>query len=215
MTKLVGLLAFFLVSCATVSANKIQTDTEDPRMRAAASALRLRLFCDGELVKYGSATAISPYVAITAKHVQCDDPAQFSSYEALTTAGVVIEMTKLQDAEGDVDARTLVSTTDQFAFYAPIALTGPSAFETVFGVTGDGSFDDGHPAFHWKAGTVSLVEPYKIYVSGHCVPGNSGSGWFNQRGELVGVLSAGVWDQRRENWCEGYRPSAWLALISP
>lgn len=191
-------------------------NVEPDYSKVAKTVLRLRVFCDGEMSGWGSATAIGPFTAITAKHVQCDDPAQETTYEAVLVGGGVVPMGKGSEAEGEVDVLLLESLGGEFEKWAPIAMDDPQPWEHVYGLTGDGGMDNADwPAFYLKHGTVAKVTYQKVFVSVHCVPGNSGSGWFNDRGELVGVLSAGIWDMRRENWCEGWRPASWLNLISP
>ena len=206
----------FLASCDGRQPVTVSCHPEPAYAKAAKSALRLRLFCDGELEGYGSATAISPWIAVTAKHVQCDDKTQESSYEAVTIDGGVVHLIMGAEAEAGVDVMLLESLGGKFDHYAAIADEDPERWEHVFGVTGDGGLDHhGFPPFHLKHGWVGQIDWRKIYVDGHCCPGNSGSAFFNDRGEIVGVLSAGVWDPRRENWCEGYRPASWLRLVSP
>lgn len=211
----VVLASLLAIGCTQV--HVVETPPPVNYQKAARTALRLKLYCDGELEGYGSATAIGPFSAITAAHVQCDDPAQESTYEALLIGGGVVHMVKGEEAADDVDALLLWSEGGKFGEWAGIATEDPLWGEHVFGVTGDGGFDGegGFPAFYLKHGWVAEVEWNKVSVSQHCVPGNSGSGWFNERGEIVGVLSAGVWAPGSENWCEGYRPVSWLSLIAP
>lgn len=211
--KLVLVAALICLSCrqtVVVDVGGVRPNYE----AAARSVVRLRVPCDGEVERWGSGTVISPYVVVTAAHMECDEGE--STFEAVLFDGGVVHLVSGPKAGYGVDVMLLESLGGRFEHWAEIASADPVPLEHVYGITGDGVMDTrDYPEFFLKHGYVAKVLWNKIFVSVHCVPGNSGSGWFNDRGELVGVLSAGIWESGMENWCVGYRPASWLHLISP
>lgn len=178
--------------------------------RMTAAAVRIRVYCNGELAGYGSGTAIGPRHLVTARHLlrMCEDgrfTAQFDSgmrYEISLVAGASNE---------DVDAALFANVErDDFKNWAQLAGYQPRRGQQVFFYTGDGWIDtDGEWPFQIKEGRVSFVRAGTMVVSTHGVPGNSGCGVFDADGALLGVLWGGRWDARTEFYIEAFRPQAW------
>lgn len=215
--KNIALMVVLFVMSACGRGNFYPSGPQAPEagmQNAIASAVRLRIYCDGEMLGWGSGTFIDPWHVITARHVSCDENPVASEYDVVNFWGETKHATYDAGAEdSDTDVlRLLVS--EQNGAWAEIANYIPAYGQEVYMSTGDGTMDEvDFPAFHFKVGRVGPSDESKVRVNIHCVPGNSGGAWFDAQGHLLGVLSAGSWNSGRENWCEGYPPASWMDLI--
>lgn len=225
MNKLVAILAFAVITACggtALAPRSVPTDRAGIK-NALAASVRIRGYCNGELVGYGSGVAVSDRHVLTARHItqMCADTAtpDMASFELVSPDGSV------RDATGDMDAiddsidvgRLIVTDGHYFKTYAPIAEYTPDVPDDVFIYAGDGTMDVSEPQrlFFFKWGSVSKVWEHTILVSFHGVPGNSGAGVFDAAGHVVGILHSGNWTPTKENFVLADRPSAWVELFPP
>lgn len=224
-----GLMAliFGCSSCAaTAHAVTVQQEYETRGVeRMVRSAVRIRIFCDGEIYAYGSGTAVSPRDILTAKHIasgcpDSDDPEKemVTTFTAQFANGQIYEVGTVKFANGDrIDAAWMANLeVADFPDYAKIADYQPRVGQRVMMYAGDGTIDqpDEH-AFQFKDGYISRTDDWRLVVSSHGVPGNSGCGVFDEDGNLIGILWGGSWSASREFYFEASRPVAWGELRPP
>lgn len=222
----IALVAAFVAACSSCATfQKLKpydplapVYVSDGVERIVKSAVRIRIYCDGQLLGYGSGTAISPRYLLTARHIsqgcQSSETPDMGTFTAQFDNGEIYEIiTAKESAEVDT-ALMVVAGSNSFPAWAPLADYQPSVGQRVWVYAGDGTIDgDGEYAFQIKDGLLSHVLAGLIVVSAHGVPGNSGCGVFDEDGNLLGVLWGGSWNASREFYFEAYRPQAWPELI--
>jgi len=185
--------------------------------RMVKSAARLRVYCDGTISAYGSATAISPRLALTARHMgRVCKGTSTATYTLQFDDGSIYEVAMLKMAKNEeVDTAQLYDVESiTFAHYARVAAYEPARGQHVWVYAGDGKLDvPGEWGFVIKEGRVSRVLDGVLVVSAHGVPGNSGCGVFDDAGRLLAVLWGGSWNPNSEFYFEAYRPAAWPDLL--
>lgn len=178
------------------------------------SATRVVMTCDDKPVIVGSGVAIAADEVLTAKHVvehDCDDREDGThAVKAfiLERRDGAMFFAQVKRTATDADAAILETTTSRHAFdvYARVAKAEPDVDDPVTICAGDGLMDLHYPGdnFLLKHGTVSHATRWKQYrllvLSIHVVAGNSGGGVFNERGEIVGIVTAGLWVSMYENF---------------
>lgn len=181
------------------------------------SAVRIVIDCDGDgrPEGYGSATVVGPRHLLTARHVAagCEDSPtpDLARFTAIRWDGAVVEvMPDAYPADPEVDAaRLVVVGAHEFTTWAGISFETPQAGDRVYNRAGDGDLK----ILHFKEGFVGSVFSDQIVLDLHGVPGNSGSGIFNARGELIGILWGGKWNPAQEFTTLAYRPGKWADLL--
>ncbi len=159
------------------------------------SSVRILMYCLDGSGTIGSGTAVSSDVIITARHVVngCG-AAGVAKAVAITLDGIEHQMITSRVSD-TVDVATMVSLeVSPFKVWARLAWHMPGLGDQVCWVSGDGMEQNrGYKKCGYYGGPrIGADDGYDI-VSGKPAPGNSGSGVFNSRGELVGVLVVGRW----------------------
>lgn len=210
-----------LTSCATLAPLLHPGyETQGDRVRSEAS-VRVLMFCDAEHLGFGSGVAVSSRHVLTARHVvedeRCKVPLTFIVIK-FDGERVPMELDKVaggltwDELPGSVDdaARLVpVACGNLFETWAPIAQYRPRLGQTVYMVAGQ--YD--RPPFIYKTGIVSGVSDEKLLLSGHFVPGNSGSAAFDSNGHVLGLVVSAVWADSAENWSQAIRPASWSEII--
>ena len=183
-----------------------------PKDRVIESGYRIVVDCDGdgEPNGYGSMSAIGPRHFLTAGHMACPeeerDTAKYWALDKdLNRRDVLMEI-----VSGSVDVAR-VKLAPGFALnqtWAKISRVEPELGEPVFQYTGGAMLQ-----MFFKIGYVGKVTDKELWVSQHGVPGNSGSGVFNTRGELIAVLWGGDWNPSREFYFLATRPAQFENLL--
>lgn len=184
-----------------------------PKTRVIESGYRIVVDCDGDgdPDSYGSMSAVGPRHFLTAGHMACPEEQRDSAkYWALdkdmNRRDCIMEM-----VSGTVDVAR-VKLAPGFALNETWARVDSGddleLGDTVLQYTGGSILQ-----MFFKVGYIGKITDKELWVSQHGVPGNSGSGVFNGRGELVGVLWGGQWDPSREFFFLATRPSEFANLL--
>ena len=133
-----------------------------------------------------SATAIGPHALLTATH--CELGVDVVAVDDPETAIKILRIVR------DGSDHTIYYLDTTFPVYAPINTTLPEAGDDVFMIGGPAAF-----TAVFRRGYVAKVETTGFFERQTIVlydmngfHGDSGAGIFNDSGELIGVLSAGI-----------------------
>jgi hypothetical protein len=132
-------------------------------------------------------------------------------WEGNTAIPVLVQ---LAGKEGDAALVTIEG--DLFTTFADYTFEDPAIGETVCWV-GKDAFRDvpSQRQCGEYSGSFSNSSLGKVNrVTGHGVPDNSGSGVFNEQGQLVGVLSRGVWNSSMMFWFDYVSVERWDGMES-
>lgn len=206
MKYIMPLFALMLVACSSCAAVTAAVNrskyVDEPTYVEYESSVRILVSCaDGGTV-IGSGTTVSADTVLTAKHVVegCDDSGGAILMRVVTQDDE--EHTMLLDRKMDgQDVATMIAMEDApFTVFPKVATTLPLIGETVCWVGGDGDPDmnDLRKCAEWTGYQYKLKIGDMYFLAGKPAPGNSGSGVFNSRGELLGVLNVGDWDPRHD-----------------
>lgn len=163
----------------------------------------------------GSAVAVAPRHALTARHVIegsrfraeaiCGGP---DMYKLVVRSPEGAELEVVPDAyPGDPNwqehtgadaARLVLAGVAEFPRWAPLARTLPRIGDQVCSFTGSQVDHEVGELFSYKCGYVSRVAKDYLVLGLKGAPGNSGAGLLNSRGELVGLITEGYMDPRSE-----------------
>lgn len=188
------------------------------------SALRIIVKCDGAPIGVGSGVAISPSRVLTARHVaeiKPTDCAGVISFVGLLYDGRTVPLSVEHYAANNVDAARMKTGTPMFTVYARPASGVPMIGDYICTMSGGGPDGAWYGELLWfqpflmKCGIVSQVTDSIVVAGGwNPVGGNSGSGMFDVRGRLVGILTEAERDSRSEKWGRGPLVSEFRELFS-
>lgn len=216
MRRCVGIL-FLAAAFACAGPQHSDGYDSDGARVTIQSSVRIAAYCDGEPAAVGSGVAISPRHVLTARHVarlEFDLENHLSicksgiiTFIALTYDGREVPMVE-EKISDRYDAATLVvsGAGEPFGAYAERAPVKAGA--TVCSYTAGApenwlaaGLNPDHPSEWWeepfafKCGEVGPVRPGEVegYVAEiNSRGGNSGSGIFDARGRVVGIVSNGL-----------------------
>lgn len=160
----------------------------------------------------GSGVAVSRRHVITAKHVVECLVGLPTSIVARTRHSATLEMAVDEVSETqDVARLVVVGAGEPFYVYAEISYSRPRVGDKVCSVGGDGPYT--HSVR--KCADIATVTDHYLVAPLGPVPGNSGSGVFDSRGRVVGILTRGIWFPDKEKLSLSVRSSAWKELAPP
>ncbi len=231
IVMLLAALSVACSSCASVRAARVGLTVPQEYEtfgveKMVRSAVRVRIYCDGNIYAYGSGTAVGPRHVLTARHIASgcpkgdapDAPDVSTTFTVQFANGQIYQVAAQQLASNDrIDAAQLVNIeVADFPSWAKVAWYQPRVGQRVMMYAGDGTLDlpDEH-AFQFKDGRVTRADDWRLVISSHGVPGNSGCGVFDENGDLVGILWQGAWSPAREFYFEASRPEMWSELLPP
>lgn len=185
-----GLLAGLLVLLFGLVANAscVHVQYEPNYIGFYDAAVEITAHCTGprgEALWYGSGVVVDGTRLLTAAHVaEKEDPEDVCSFIAEDSRGNIFLIAPLVTLESDLASMVLISPTKRFE--APAVRFGPvpKIGETVCTATA-------HPRREARCAMVTRPKaepPGDIRIDMVVEPGNSGSGLYNMRGELVGIV---------------------------
>jgi hypothetical protein len=191
---------------ASACAGPQHCNIKDPAIRTVyETSYRVIIKCGGEVAAFGSAVAVAPERALTARHVVELDPTAcpMPSWILVSADGTLIPAVP-GPAPGDADVASLVPASP-FLRYAIVRKDEVELGETLTMFTGHGVYLDALPqSFTIKhvlaSGYYHQDSETDLILSGHIVSGNSGSGVFDDSGRLVGILSKADSNSDHENY---------------
>ena len=197
----VALLALLAVACGGVP-----SAAWDPQYASWAdrvgseTSYRVMVQCANGDMAGGSGTAFNARQIVTAKHVleRCGESDDGSLIMVTDRAGVARLVEPKRGPDDDVAILTLAAG-DEFKTFAHFSDETPRNGETLCWWGGDANMNAN--GFK-KCGFFQDSAANLGWLSGKGAPGNSGSGVFNGKGELVGVLVAGSWHPGRDFFIE-------------
>lgn len=177
MKKSSALLLALLITAAVAQEKKVQMIPVGARM-AHQTSFRLDMKNKGKDAGHCSATAVGPHTILTAKHCTSPD----------VTYSIPSGELKIKSITDDGSDHVLMDVDKTFDVWAQISLTQPETGAHVYIWGNPGDLSD-----VYREGTISGVveEDGKvvILVDINGFFGDSGSGVFNEKGEVVGVIS--------------------------
>ncbi len=195
-------LAAFLVLSACAGPQRCSTVPSLVDRVAVETSYRVVVSCSGEPAGYGSAVAVGPHTLLTARHVTefAEGRCAFPSWLLVAADGSTMPAFA-GPAPGDADVSTLIPF-KTLTHYAIVSDRKVTMGEVLTMYTGHNIYSDALAqsfllkrilaAGYWQDGGY-------LVLSGHIVPGNSGSGIFDCAGRLVGILSRGNANPSDEN----------------
>lgn len=197
MRRWIPLVLLVLSACEACAAAPVPRTNYSRQVEYVTheSSVRVLVYCLDGSGGLGSGTAVSADLIVTAKHViEGCGPIGVARISAVTLDGIDHPVLVSTVAREGIDVATLIATeVSPFKVHARLAWQMPGRGDLVCWVGGDGTeANRGNKKCGYYEGPRFPDDGYDI-VSGKTAPGNSGSGVFNDRGELIGVLVVGRW----------------------
>lgn len=194
--RALGLLAVLLLTC-TCATSLYSVNTQPTAIRltetsAKNASVSLYVQCPNGQKFSGSGFAITPRYVMTARHVpNCNQKEDDDTYEAplliigKTESGQLVELTEeALDAEKDAALLVVVGAAEPFTATVKINTDPVKNGDMVCTWSG----------YHRKhvCGKVKHVGNRRTYIYMKVIPGDSGSLLYNEKGEVVGIITAYV-----------------------
>lgn len=174
-----------------------------------APAVRIGAICANGNEIVGSGFIVDSQHVITAKHLSECNPIGYMLLVKVNNEDTVIAAV-LDKALENSDVMRLRSLEPLNTDRSVISRRSVMVGEEICSIGGGGNFVIG-----WvkKCGFIAEHSDRVMITSIPVVPGNSGSPVFNKRGEVVGIVSAGVWDSHQEKLAIIIPVKAWISLL--
>lgn len=209
LKRLFLVFSILLVTCACANlANLHPGYHSDKDYREYTSTYRVVVQCLDGNGGYGSAVAISKKHLLTARHVTICAESNPGVIAVVDRDGKFFKVT-IDKVSGGSDVTRLVSDGIPFWTFSSIRTRSTSVGEPVCIIGGDSLNVYGMR----KCGDVAFRDSSSIAISLHVVPGNSGGPVFDGNGNVVGIVSRGVWLADRENILQAVPVSAFKELL--
>lgn len=184
-------LALLAGACSACAAVDVIDTGYATRALEAQDRASVRIFveCGDGRAKLGSGVVVSPTLVLTADHVTLCDGNEAALFTVFDRDGGAHEAVVDRHAGAGVDVARLVLTQDATTFRSWARIGAPPRF-------GDPLCWIGGDSLPIRAQHCGPFTPFKIgsevipVISAHGAHGNSGSGVFNEWGELVGIMVA-------------------------
>jgi hypothetical protein len=178
----------------------------------------------------GSAVAVAPRYALTARHVV---EAAYERAEVVCGGRDMFKIVLVNPAGREMEAvldafpkdpdwenhawadmaRLVLVGAHEFPHYVPLAKNLPNLGDQVCAYTGSVIGMAGMESWAYKCVYVSRVGSLDVAFGGKCAPGNSGGGLLNANGELVGLIIEGYMYPDQEFWLRGPNARALRELV--
>lgn len=189
-----GLVLVLTCTCAGVvpNINSQPTAVVLTENTARAASIALHVQCPNGKKYVGSGFAVTPRYVITARHVvNCNQAEDDEAYEppmlvvGKTNTGKIVELTE-ESLDGPRDAALLVVVGPEEPFTSTVKINTDTVQSGARVCTWSG--------YHRKhvCGKVKHVGSRRTYIYMKVIPGDSGSLLYNEKGEVVGIITAYV-----------------------